>query len=126
VLPILPGKQEEWRRFCQALQGSRRCQYEESRQRLGITKELAWLYAPVQPPQGEIVVVSMEAEHPEQVLLQLAASDILFDRWYRQQLLELHGLDVTEALSRPPNELVFVWKQTLWPGLPRPTVSIKH
>jgi len=112
VLPVLPGKQEEWRRFCQALQGSRRCQYEESRQRLGITKELAWLHPPLQPPQGEVVVVSLETEHPEQVLPQLAASNLPFDRWFRQQLLELHGLDVTEALSRPPVELVFVWKQS--------------
>jgi hypothetical protein len=112
VLPILPGKQEEWRRFCQVLQGSRRCQYEESRQRLGITKELAWLHAPPQPPQGEIVVVCLEAEHPQQVLSQLAASDLSFDRWFRQQLLELHGLDVTQAPPGLANELVFVWKKS--------------
>jgi hypothetical protein len=43
VSSILPGKQEEWRRFCQVLQGSRRAEYEESRRRLGITRELAWL-----------------------------------------------------------------------------------
>jgi len=99
VLPILPGKQEEWRRFCQVLQGSRRCQYEESRQRLGITKELAWLHSPQQAPQGEIVIVPLEADHPDRLLPQLAASDLPFDRWFRQQLLELHGLDVAQALA---------------------------
>lgn len=112
VLPILPGKQEEWRRFCQVLQGSRRCQYEESRQRLGIIKELAWLHSPLQAPQGEVVVICLQVEHPEQVLPQLAASDLPFDRWFRQQLLELHGLDVTQALPGPANELVFVWKRS--------------
>ena len=112
VLPILPGKQEEWRRFCQVLQGSRRCQYEESRQRLGITRELAWLHTPLQALQGEVVVVCLEVEHPEQVLPQLAASDLPFDRWFRQQLLELHGLDIAEAPPGPANELVFVWQKS--------------
>ena len=110
ILPILPGKQEEWRRFCQELQGSRRCQYKESRQRLGITKELVWLHSSLRTLQGEMVIVSLEAEHPEVLLPQLVASGLPFDRWFRQQLLELHGLDITEVLSRPPAELVFVWQ----------------
>jgi hypothetical protein len=58
------------------------------------------------------VIVSLEAEHSEQVLPQLVASDLPFDRWFRQQLLELHGLDVTQALSRPPVELVFIWQKS--------------
>src|SRR5947209_6288030 len=42
ALPILPGKQEAWRRFCQELLESRFCEYQESRQRLGITREVTW------------------------------------------------------------------------------------
>ena len=107
VLPILPGKQEEWRRFCQVLLGSRRGAYEESRRRLGITRELAWLSAAL---QGDLAIVYLEAEHAEQVLPLLVASDLPFDRWFRQQLLELHGLDVTQPQAAPPKELIFVWQ----------------
>ena len=37
TFPIVAGKVEAWRRFCQELSGSRRQMYESSRQRLGIT-----------------------------------------------------------------------------------------
>src|SRR5579859_4773700 len=62
VLPILPGKQEAWRRFCQELEGSRHGEYEWTRQRLGITKECIWF---AQMPQGEMAIVYLEMEHSE-------------------------------------------------------------
>jgi hypothetical protein len=68
-----------------------------------------WL---AQTPQGDMAVVYLEAEDPEQVISHLAVSDLPFDRWFRQQLLELHGLDLTQAQTEPPLELIFVW-QTL-------------
>jgi steroid delta-isomerase-like uncharacterized protein len=107
VLPILPGRQEAWRRFWQVLQGSRRDEYEEFQRRLGITKELVWLQ---QTLQGDMVIVYLEMEQPDRVLPQLAASDFPFDCWFRQQLLELHGLDATQLTSGPASELVFVWQ----------------
>jgi hypothetical protein len=39
VLPILPGKVEAWRHFCQELQGARRADYEASRRRRGVVAE---------------------------------------------------------------------------------------
>jgi len=106
VWPILPGKQEAWRRFCQALLGGRLREYTESRRRLGITKEMVWL---AQTPQSDLAIVYLEATHPEQVLLRLGASDIPFDCWLRKQLLELHGLDLTQP-PRPATELVLAWQ----------------
>jgi hypothetical protein len=107
VLPIFPGKQEAWRRFCQELEGSRRCEYERSRGRLGITKEYIWF---AQVPQGEIAIVYLEAAQPELVIAQLASSDSSFDRWFRSQLLELHGLDVSQLPTSPGCETVFMWQ----------------
>ena len=108
VLPILPGKEEAWRRLYQELPGSRRPEYEESRRRLGITRECVWV---AQILQGEIAIVHLEAEEPEQVILQLAASDLPFDRWFRQQLQEVHGLDVTQPkVVAPSTEVIFDWQ----------------
>ena len=109
VLPILPGKQEAWRRFCQALEGSRHDEYERSRQRLGIIKECIWF---AQMPQGEIAVVYLEMEHPERVIAQLATSSVPFDRWFRSQLLELHGVDVSHLQSIPCSEVLFLWQES--------------
>jgi hypothetical protein len=109
VLPILPGKQEAWRRFCQELAGSRHGEYEWSRQRLGITKECIWF---AQMPQGEMAIVYLEMEHPERVIVQLAISALPFDRWFRSQLLELHGVDVSQMLSTPCSEVLFLWQES--------------
>ena len=106
VLPILPGKQEAWRRFCQELEGSRHGEYEWTRQRLGITKECIWF---AQMPQGEMAIVYLEMEHSELAIAQLATSDLPFDRWFRSQLLELHGFDVWHLLSKPCSEVTFMW-----------------
>ncbi len=106
VLPLLPGKQEAWRRFCQALQGSRRCEYEAWREWMGITKEEAWLS---QTLQGDLVRIHLEAERPEHVLACLATSNRPFDRWFREQVLELHGLDMMQLVPASAHELIFVW-----------------
>ena len=107
ALPILPGKQEAWRRFCQELLESRRCEYEESRRHLGISREVTWF---AQTAQGEMAIVSMEGDHPEQVLLTLATSELPFDDWLRQQLVELHGLEVVKRPQGLACELIFSWQ----------------
>ena len=106
VWPILPGKQEAWRRFCQALLGGRLDEYAESCRRLGITKELIWL---AQTSEGDLAIVYLEATHPDQVLPHLAASDLPFDCWLRKQVLELHGVDLTQP-QRSGSELVLAWQ----------------
>ena len=107
ALPILPGKQEAWRRFCQELQESRYCEYEESRLRLGITREVTWF---ARTAQGEVAIVYLEADHPEQVFPGLAASDLPFDGWLRQQLLELHGFEVAKRPHDLAQELIYTWQ----------------
>jgi hypothetical protein len=107
LLPLLPGKQEAWRQFCQILQGSRRCDYAAWREQMGITQEEAWLS---QTAQGDLVRVHLQVEHPEQVLADLATSPRPFDRWLRQRLLELHGLDLAQLVPASAHELIFAWQ----------------
>ena len=107
ALPILPGKQEAWRRFCQELLESRKCEYEESRRRLSISKEVTWF---AQTAQGDTAIICMEADHPELVFSTLSASDLPFDDWLRQQLVELHGLEVVKRPRGLTCELIFSWQ----------------
>jgi hypothetical protein len=96
VSPLLLGKQEAWRRFCQKLQESHADEYRAFRRRLGITKAQIWLF---QASQADFVVVQLEVEYPQQLLLQLAASEHPFDLWLRRQLQEFHGFDAVQASS---------------------------
>lgn len=109
VLPILPEREEAWRRFYQEISGSRHGEYELSRRRLGITGECVWVS---QTLQGEIAIMSLETEDFEQVIQRLGGSDLPFDCWFRQQLLALHGLDLAQAQAAPPRELIFAWQSS--------------
>jgi len=104
---ILPGKQEAWRRFLQEMREFRQSEYEESHRGLGITRELLWL---AQTRQGDVAITYLEADDPLQVLMKLAASKLPFDRWFKEQLREFHGLDLEQLPPRPLAEQLFEWR----------------
>jgi hypothetical protein len=113
TFPIMAGKVEAWRRFCQAMSGSRRLAYEASRLQLGITRERLAL---VETAFGSAAVTTLEANDIGHALGQILTSTLPFDRWYREQMQELHGvsLDGYEDFLRqapPPEnqELLFEW-----------------
>jgi hypothetical protein len=113
TFPILAGKVEAWRRFCQELSGSRREMYEASRQQLGITFERLAL---VETAFGATAVTTLESSDVNRALGQIIASNLPFDRWYRERLQELHGVNLAGyeqfAQRKPlPNnqEVHFEW-----------------
>ena len=113
TFPILAGKVEAWRRFCQELSGSRRQPYEASRQRLGITRERLAL---VETAFGSTAVTTLEAPDVAQALGQIIASVLPFDVWYRERLQELHGVNLAgyeQFAKRTPlpqdQEVHFEW-----------------
>jgi hypothetical protein len=113
TLPILAGKVEAWRRFCQEMSGSRRRRYEASRRRLGITHERLAL---IETPFGSAAVTTLEAGDMGQVLGQLISSTLPFDIWYRDQMQDLYGFHLAgyeqfvQSESLPQNqELHFEW-----------------
>jgi hypothetical protein len=111
--PIAPGKVEAWRRFCQELGGARRQTYEASRRRLGITRERLGL---VETPFGSAALTTIDARDLGQALGQIMTSDLPFDRWYRERIQELQGVEQSGyglLSERPPllqdQELLFEW-----------------
>ena len=113
TFPILAGKVEAWRRFCQELSGCRRQPYEASRQRLGITREQLAL---VDTAFGSMAVTTLEAPDVAEALGQIIASLLPFDVWYRERLQELHGINLAgyeqfaQRTPLPPNQEVhFEW-----------------
>lgn len=113
TFPIVAGKVEAWRRFCQELAGSRRQMYESSRQRLGITRERMAL---VETAFGSAAVTTLEAPDVDRALGQIITSNSPFDRWYRERVRELHGINLAgyeqfmQQTPLPPHqELIFEW-----------------
>jgi hypothetical protein len=116
TFPILAGKVEAWRRFCQELSGFRRQPYEASRKRLAITCERMAL---VETAYGSTAVTTLEASNVDHALGQIITSDLPFDTWYRERLYELHGINLAgyETFIQPVSppqiqELLFEWVLT--------------
>ena len=106
VVPVLPGQEEADRRFIADIQGSRRAEYEATWRRLGVRSERIWHQV---TPQGTLAIVCMELDDPDQMFGGVATSDDPFLVWFREQILAIHGVDLSQPQAGPPNELLHDW-----------------
>ncbi|MBI4493202.1 MAG: hypothetical protein HY690_10470 [Chloroflexi bacterium] len=101
VVPILPGKTAQWRRFADELRGPRHADYAASRRHLGV-RERAFFQS---TPQGDLVIVTLEGDDPVGAFQRFAASNDEFTRWFVQQVKEIHDFDLTQPPPGPMPEL---------------------
>jgi len=99
TLPILPGKTAAARAFLQELDGPRKQDLAACGQSVGIAKEV---WAIQQTPQGDFFVAYMTGENILRAFTQVAASQTVFDLWFKQQVQETTGAD----LNTPPPGLI--------------------
>ena len=107
AFPILPGKVEQWKQFSQDLVGARHGEYKASRKRLGVTREVAYLQ---QTPQGDMAIVYIEAQNIPAVFEGLGHSQEAFDVWFREQVKEIHGVDLAQPPAGPLPEAIVDWR----------------
>jgi hypothetical protein len=109
VLPILPGQEETDQRLFAALQGPRRAEYEAAWRQLGVKTERVWHQ---HTPQGTVAVVYLEADDLDRVFAGLASSDDPFIAWWREQILAMHGVDLSQPLPGPANAQIHDWSDS--------------
>jgi hypothetical protein len=106
AVPIPVGKTEAVRRFNDECLGPRKAEYDDLQRRGGVGSESYWLQRDAD--NGDIIVVVSDSD-------QSAFADIFahpqtdFDRWYRDQILDLFGIDLAEPWG-PRNELLGAWQ----------------
>jgi hypothetical protein len=104
TFPVLPGKDP--REIANEMK-SRPREYEQSRRRLGITMERAYLQ---HTPMGDYTTVYFESEGD---LLEqfgrVASSDLDIDRYFLEAVKEIHGVDMAQPLPGPAPETVAAW-----------------
>jgi hypothetical protein len=103
---LRPGTQERWRCLCQELAGPRLDQWEAFCRQAGITQAQVWL---LQLLHGELMLITLYTQEPQQTLQELATSRRPFDRWLREQLQALLGWNLQEVLADPLGDLIFAW-----------------
>jgi len=102
AFPILPGKTPEWRTWMEELNGPRRAEFEASRRNAGV-HERTFLQT---TPMGDLVIVTLEGEHPEQAFGKLMNAKDQFTTYFIERAKEIHGLDPSAVSSAPPSQLV--------------------
>jgi hypothetical protein len=102
AIPVVPGKEELDRKTLGEMSGARRDEYEAAARRAGITRQIVWHQ---QSPEGTVAVVYVEADDPAAALSEFGSSDEPFNRWFRDQMKEVHGVDISDP--GPPAEKVF-------------------
>ena len=101
--PILPGKLEVWEQFNTQLDGERHKEFEASRGRHGITREQVWHQ---QTPMGDFAVVYVQGPGAESMMPSIGSSTDPFDVWFREQVKDIHGIDMTQPPPGPPPALI--------------------
>jgi hypothetical protein len=104
AVPILPGKTEAARQLMQQVLGPRRQEYDDLQRRFGSDRERYFVQT---SPQGDMMLLYGDGNWraPENVL-DLDRNP--FDQWFRDQMLEITGIDVTEFLGEP-SEMIGEW-----------------
>ncbi len=105
VLPLLAGKTETDRSVMRSCwHGERSASHQAARERLGITREGVWIQ---DTPAGDVVVVYMEAADLQAAVEGMASSEEPFDRFFRDHLRDVHGLDLADGFTPPEQVLDF-------------------
>ena len=96
-IPILPGKSAQFEAFIGELTGRRQDQFDASRNELEVWERTFFQ----QTPMGDFVIVTLEGDNPEAAFAAFGEKDDEFTRWFMQQVLEIHGLDLTAPPPGP-------------------------
>jgi hypothetical protein len=106
--PTAPGKTESDIRSIAAYLRAHPAEYRESRRRLGVTMERAYIQA---TPMGTVTIAYLEASQPFAAGVGAqASSDLDIDRRFLEMVREVHGVDLRQPPPGPPPETVAAWQ----------------
>ena len=79
------------------LTGARKAEFAASRRSLGV-RERTFLQ---HTPQGDLVLVTLEGDHPETAFAEFGKRTDPFTMWFKQQVSEIHGMAARAAAVCP-------------------------
>ena len=106
AFPLLPGAEEEVLLMAHEVQTTRAAAAREFYARMGVARE-SWHLQ--RTPHGTwIIGVTQIADRPvAEVAEAYASSQEPFDRWFKDRVLALSGIDPDAAPLGPPTECIF-------------------
>lgn len=105
AFPVLRGKEEDIRKLATEMAGPRREEAREFYRSFGVVRE-SWHYQ--ETPHGPLVIGVTEVdEDPSVRAREYAESNRPFDRWFKDQVRNLTGIDPDSQPLGPPSEVIF-------------------
>jgi hypothetical protein len=92
ALPVLPGREELDHQTLEEMDGVRRDEYEAALRDAGIRRHAVWHQ---ETPDGTMAIVYMQADD-EAGIATFGSSDAPFNRWFRDKMKEVHGIDISQ------------------------------
>ena len=103
VLPILPNREESWRRLAQELLEYRVGEYEALGRHMGIRRVRVYL---VRMPRWDVILAHVEARDPAEAFRRFMASEDAFASWFKEKIARLDGYGLRRRVGASP-ELIF-------------------
>ena len=105
AFPVLPGKEDAGRALAAALSGPKKAEFDAMQARSGATRET---WAMQETAAGTFILVWFDGD-VEAGFADLATAQDDFTVWFRGQVEEVTGVDLSVADDSPPPELVLDW-----------------
>jgi hypothetical protein len=92
TIAIVPGKEGLDRETLDTMVGPRRDEFEAALRDAGLRRQMVWHQ---QTPDGTVAVVYLEGDDAAAGMQQFSSSDAPFNTWFRDQMKEVHGVDIS-------------------------------
>lgn len=110
AFPVLPGREDALEKFVESMQ-SRSEEADRFFESYGVLSE-EW-HAQL-TPQGVLVIVTTELED-EAAFERYGLSEGEFDRWFKERVREVSGIDLDTVPRGAPSREVFRWSRSTAP-----------
>lgn len=104
AFPVLEGKEEELGRFVEEMSGRRSAEAAEFYRSFEVARETWHLQ---RTPHGTLLIGVTDVADPDTRAPEYARSERPFDRWFKNQVHELSGINPDVEPLGPPTELIF-------------------
>ena len=101
-IPIPANKIDQWKRFTKELMTTRKAEFAASRKRLNVHERTFLQHT----PHGDMIVVTLEGPNPHKAFAEFGAGNDAFTTWFKQQVSEIHGMDLGAPPPGPLPELI--------------------
>ncbi|MBI5325311.1 MAG: hypothetical protein HZB41_08600 [Ignavibacteriae bacterium] len=100
--PITEGKTQQWEQFANKLKNERKEEFRNSRNSLGVHERTFLQHTPM----GDFVIVTLEGENPMEAYAKFCQSQDPFAQWFINEVKDVHGIDLSQAMPGPMPELI--------------------